>query len=106
MDAFFKRRSRNLPDFDECKDCRDVRKTIRKEVRVNHPVLGEIFCTPHRGELDENWNPIDSKGKPYMPGVRICGNKDCVKKDHIITPEMETPANTEVLTGATDERGQ
>ena len=105
MDAYWKRVSRNLPDADECKDCRDLRKAPAKEVRVSHPVLGEIFCTPHRGELDADWNPIDSKGRPYLPGVRICGKKDCVKRDHIIFQE-ETPASTEVLTGATDERGQ
>ena len=106
MDAYWKRVSRNLPDADECKDCRDLKKAPAKEVRVNHPVLGQIFCIPHKGELDANWNPIDSKGRLYVPGVRICGNKDCVKRDHVIAPDVETPASTEVLTGATDERGQ
>jgi hypothetical protein len=106
MDAFYKALARNKSDADECKDCRDLKKPPAKEVRVNHPVLGQIFCVPHRGELDDDWNPIDSKGNLYKPGIRICGKKDCVHRDHVIAPDVETPASSKVLTGATDERGQ
>ena len=106
MDAFHKRKSRRLSDADVCKDCRDLKKAPKRQDYFMHPVLGWIWCIPYSGQLDDNWNPIDLKGKPHMPGMRICGKKDCVRKDHVIPPEVETPASSKVLTGATDERGQ
>jgi hypothetical protein len=41
-------------------------------------------CNPWIGEVNDNFNPIDRRGNLYMPGVRICGFKDCVNKNHII----------------------
>jgi hypothetical protein len=71
-----------------CADCRNGRAT---EIKYD----GEP-CRPWRGEVDEDWNPIDHNLKLYLPGVRTCGHKDCVNKQHIIqsrpkdwTPELE-----------------
>ncbi len=61
-----------------CQDCRGHRST---EVKYD----GEP-CRPWRGEVDEDLNPIDRNLKPYLPGVRTCGHKDCVNKQHIIKP--------------------
>ena len=107
-DVVYRRIRRNDPEPDLCKDCKDVRKPVPKELHYVHPVLGETFCTPYKGELNDDWQPIDSKGNLYLPGVRICGYKDCVRKSHIIPAEVKTPAESEVSnpTGATDERGQ
>lgn len=27
--------------------------------------------------------PIDEKGNPVLPGIRICGKLDCVMPDHV-----------------------
>ena len=39
-------------------------------------------------------NPIDRKLRLYIPGVRVCGHKDCVNKDHII--ETKAPSDLEL----------
>ena len=49
-------------------------------------------CRPWRGEVDEDFNPIDRNLKLYLPGIRVCGHKDCVNKDHII----KAPSNLEL----------
>lgn len=61
---------------DRCSDCRVGRAM---EIKYN----GEV-CRPWRGEVDDELNPIDSKLRPYLPGHRTCGHRDCVSKDHII----------------------
>ena len=63
-----------------CRDCRAVRSN---EIKYD----GDI-CRPWRGEIDEDFNPIDRKLRLYLPGVRTCGHRDCVNKKHII-PELQ-----------------
>jgi hypothetical protein len=72
-----KRKERGNLDS-QCKDCR--MKPLR-EVKNN-----KVICRPWVGELDEDLNPIDAKGRPYLPGARTCGFKDCVNRQHIIDP--------------------
>jgi hypothetical protein len=45
-------------------------------------------CLAWRGELDDNLNPIDKRGRLHLPGHRTCGHKDCVNPNHII-PDIE-----------------
>ena len=83
MDVIHKRRARG--DMDTlCRDCRDTAPGWRLKLAITHPILGRIECRPYRGDLDENWNPIDEHGNLFMPGERICGHKDCVAKKHIL----------------------
>ena len=64
-----------------CADCRNGRAN---EIKYNGTV-----CRPWRGEVDEDFNPIDRNLKLYLPGLRTCGHKDCVNKEHIIPPRIE-----------------
>lgn len=65
--------------------CRDCRARPSREVKYNNEI-----CRPWWGELDDDFNPIDDKGRLYLAGVRICGHKDCVRREHVIeTLEME-----------------
>ena len=41
------------------------------------------ICRPWDGEFDQDDNPVDNQGNLYRPGVRLCGNSDCVAKKHI-----------------------
>lgn len=75
--AIERRKARGIYDG-RCQDCRGHRA---HEVKYN----GEP-CRPWRGEVDEDLNPIDRHLKLYLPGVRTCGHKDCVNKNHIIPP--------------------
>jgi hypothetical protein len=59
--------------------CVDCNMKPAKEIKYN----GQP-CRPWRGEVDDDWNPIDDKGNLYRPGPRSCGNKDCVNAKHII----------------------
>jgi hypothetical protein len=81
-----KRKSRGTYD----KRCSDCRLQRLNEIRYQ-----ETICRPWRGEVDEDLNPIDRKLRLYLPGVRVCGHKDCVNKDHIIQPipELELERN-------------
>ncbi len=45
-------------------------------------------CQPWSGELDDDWNPIDAYGRLQKPGIRTCGHKDCMNRNHII-PDIE-----------------
>ena len=87
-DAYLKRVERKRDDPNVCKDCTDVRKSNGlqkyKNKRTDHPELGVLWCYLWDGELNDDWLPIDDKGKLYMPGVRICGFKDCVSSQHVI----------------------
>jgi hypothetical protein len=43
-------------------------------------------CRPHKGPFDANDNPLDDfTGEPYRPGIRLCGNRDCIELKHIET---------------------
>ena len=75
--AVERRKARGTYDG-RCSDCRPHRSN---EVKYD----GEP-CRPWRGEVDEDLNPIDKNLKLYLPGVRTCGHKDCVNKNHIISP--------------------
>jgi hypothetical protein len=76
-----KRKSRKDENWQLCADC--VRVETRC-IQYIHPVLGKIFCYPHKGELDELWRPLDDLGGLFRPGERVCGHKDCVNLNHII----------------------
>jgi len=76
-----KRKSRGDENWLLCADC--VRVETRC-IQYIHPVLGKIFCYPHKGELDELWRPLDDLGGLFRPGERVCGHKDCVNLNHII----------------------
>jgi hypothetical protein len=75
------RRRRRGQEDQRCSDCR-VQHLY--EIKYN----GSI-CRPWSGEVDEDLNPIDAKLRPYLPGIRTCGHKDCVTKDHIVSPPKE-----------------
>jgi hypothetical protein len=70
-----RRKGRGILD-QRCSDCR-VKQL--NEIKYNG-----IICRPWRGEVDEELNPIDRNLKLYLPGIRTCGHRDCVTKDHII----------------------
>lgn len=81
-DAAVERRKARGTYDGRCSDCRPHRSN---EVKYD----GEP-CRPWRGEVDENFSPIDKNLKPYLPGVRTCGHKDCVNKQHIVPPATQT----------------
>lgn len=62
-----------------------------EKITVHHPSLGQIQCYPHKGEVNELWQPLNVLGELYRPGVRLCGNKDCINTAHI-KKETVTPA--------------
>jgi hypothetical protein len=64
-----------------CADCRNGRAN---EIKYNGTV-----CRPWRGEVDEDFRPIDRNLKLYLPGLRTCGHKDCVNKEHIVKATVE-----------------
>lgn len=79
--VIYKREARGVTDH-LCKDCN---AKPAREVKYNNE-----RCSAWWGEVDEDWNPIDAYGRPYLPGIRKCGHKDCVKKSHILLdPELE-----------------
>jgi hypothetical protein len=75
-----KRKSRKYDNWDLCADCVRV---PAKCIKYKHPVLGDIFCYPHLGDVDELWRPLDESGGLYRAGVRLCGHADCVNRNHI-----------------------
>jgi hypothetical protein len=78
--TIIQRQGRGILD-QRCSDCR---------VKQLHEIKYDgLICRPWRGEVDEDLNPIDGKLRPYLPGIRTCGHKDCVNKEHIITPAVE-----------------
>jgi hypothetical protein len=62
-----------------CPDCR----ISKPQYQIKYD--GDI-CQPWRGRVDEDLNPIDEKLRLYLPGVRSCGHKDCVNRQHVIKP--------------------
>ncbi len=80
VDAWEKRNSRGKSS-DYCKDC-----TARPVTKEHH---GKMICKPWMGELDlDTMTPIDSAGRPYMPGIRTCGHNDCVNSAHVFGREQ------------------
>lgn len=45
---------------------------------------GKLRCIPHKGALDSELNPIDNLGQLVVPGVRVCGHRDCVNDAHVV----------------------
>lgn len=62
--------SRNNPE--NCESCRTTKKNRIRECIVWHGHFAADFVTP-----------IDENGVEVMPGIRTCGNKDCVNVSHI-----------------------
>ena len=98
--TYMKRKERKLPDMDVCKDCRDTRKAeparADKTRRTEHPELGVIYCYLWDGDLNDDWLPIDDKGRLYMPGERVCGFKDCVASQHVIETSAKVSGKIKV----------
>jgi hypothetical protein len=41
-------------------------------------------CIIWHGYFDvDQVTPVDEDGSPILPGIRSCGNKDCVNKAHV-----------------------
>jgi hypothetical protein len=56
-------------------------------------------CRPHKGPFDDNDNPLDEfTGEPYRPGIRLCGNRDCIELKHIESPKRQARAKTSKTT--------
>ena len=89
-----KAKSRNKPDWDHCQDCK---ATPKQKLVVNHPIFGKIECIPYTGELDELWRPINAVGDLYKPGERLCGHKDCINSNHIITPPKPVVSDLDMI---------
>lgn len=86
LEVYRRRILRKEADSDLCRDCRDVKNwvAIRRRFSNQNKVFKKvIMCILHTGELDNDWNPIDSKGNLVLPGVRVCGFRDCVSPTHI-----------------------
>jgi hypothetical protein len=96
-----KRVERKRDYVDVCRDCLDIRKgdllAKKGNVKRTHPVLGVIDCRPYKGELNEDWMPIDDDGKLFMPGHRICGAKDCVSSKHVIPPKKPQVSDMDLI---------
>ena len=71
-----KRLLRGEKNWSDCVDC-EFRKGRKFAKRGGD-------CIPHKGELDENLFPLNKFLKPYRPGLRVCGNSDCVRREHIV----------------------
>lgn len=64
-------------DTSRCKDCK-AKPTV--SVKTSYGI-----CTPHQGEFDWDTMQPMKDGRPYKPGIRKCGNADCVAASHIWT---------------------
>lgn len=40
-------------------------------------------CISHAGLYDDDDNPLADDGSLYLPGVRLCGHRDCVNPRHL-----------------------
>lgn len=57
-----------------------------------------MSCISHQGRYDDNDNPLTDSGELFMPGVRSCGHRDCVNKNHLAgNRDYESKVNAEVL---------
>ena len=83
-----KRKSRKTENPDWCSSC--LAKPVNR-IAYKHPVLGEIWCIPHEGDLNDDLYPVTDLGELYKPGERICGHKDCVNSQHIVANKKVTP---------------
>ena len=60
-----------------CSSCR------AKPVSVIKTEFGD--CKPWAGDFDTDDNPLNPDGSLLLPGMRKCGNSDCVAEDHVLT---------------------
>jgi DNA-directed RNA polymerase subunit RPC12/RpoP len=75
--------------------CSDCNSGARSKI-----AYGDFVCTPWQGEVDlDTLEPIDAKGRPYLPGYRTCGHADCVNRKHIQPPRTVVPGRTGILGG-------
>ena len=95
--AIERRKARGTYDG-KCADCRNGMAT---EIKYNGTV-----CRPWRGEVDEEFNPIDRNLKLYLPGARTCGHKDCVNKEHIIRSDYSLELERNDLSYRTGRRSE
>jgi len=66
------RRNPNL-----CTSCR------ARKVQTVHTKQGK--CIPWHGNFAaDQVTPVDDYGNPVMPGIRACGNQDCVAPSHCV----------------------
>lgn len=69
-----------------CYSCRS------RKVQTVHGALGK--CVPWHGRFAADFaTPVDDDGKVVMPGVRLCGNSDCVSVKHVIPYEGGNDGN-------------
>lgn len=71
LDALATRRRRN----DLSTLCKDCESTPRAKVGMCKPWVGDV-------DLD-TMQPLDERGRVFMPGERLCGNADCVNANHV-----------------------
>jgi hypothetical protein len=98
MESFLGLGKRVLQDNQvECRRCGFV-WTVNAEKRGRKDLLcascrvkpatmiqyGKLRCSPHQGALDADLNPVDDEGVLVLPGLRICGHRDCVNIAHIV----------------------
>jgi hypothetical protein len=82
------RRKARGQDDQRCSDCRTQHLY---EIKYEG-----IVCRPWRGEVDEDLNPIDGQLRLYLPGIRTCGHRDCVNKEHIIQTPQKVERNLDL----------
>lgn len=59
--------------------CRSCKATKAISIQT-----GDFRCVPWHGLFAEDLaTPLYEDGTEVLPGVRICGNKDCVQPTHI-----------------------
>lgn len=59
-----------------CLDCSAAKKATL--------AYGDLICKPWGGDFDlDTLTPLKD-GRPFMPGQRICGHKDCIESSHIL----------------------
>jgi hypothetical protein len=66
----------NRGDEQHCAAC-----VAQPKTRVMYQ--GEM-CHPWTGLHDEFDNPVTASKQLFMPGVRTCGHRDCVRASHVI----------------------
>ncbi len=72
----------------DCTNCRNkiVKKSgLCRDCLRHKPVKSKSgTCLAYSGDFDPNDNPVDKSGYKIMAGIRKCGNRDCINRDHII----------------------
>jgi len=91
-----KRLTRKSENPNYCFAC--VAKPVAR-IGYMHPVLGEIWCIPHVGDLNDDLYPVTDLGELYKPGERICGHRDCVNSQHVVAFKESVASGAELLFG-------